>query len=132
MKTYLLAFSVLAIAATPAAAQKAKEGQTRTAVSANVERRFHKMDTDGNGSVSQAEFTAFQQSKATREGGTFKPRRATKMFTKTDANGDGALSLDEFKGRALAMFDARDVNKNGKIDADEVSPAAGSSETEGE
>ena len=124
MKFYLFAFAALVAATSPAAAQKVKEGQTRDSVSVNVERRFKNMDADSNGSISSEEFTASAQKRASREGTEFKPRRASNMFAKTDANGDGAVSLDELRARALAMFDARDSNKNGKIDADEVSPAA--------
>ena len=54
-------------------------------------------------------------------------RRATKMFAKMDADGDSVVTLDEMTNRALAMFDARDLNKNGTIDAAEMPAAASAS-----
>ena len=127
MKKYLIIFATAAIVASPALAQEGKLGQTRTAVSVAAERRFHKIDADGNGGISAAEFTAFAQKRGEKSD-KFNPRRAAKMFAKNDANGDGSVTLDEYKARALAMFDARDLNKNGTIDANEVPAAAPASE----
>ena len=48
--------------------------------------RFAKLDTDHNGTISLAEFTA----------GKKHPDKAAKRFAKFDKNGDGQLDKEEF------------------------------------
>ncbi|MBI1365281.1 MAG: hypothetical protein GC153_04925 [Alphaproteobacteria bacterium] len=44
------------------------------------------------------------------------------MIAVLDANGDGAVSLDEFEAVQKRMFDRMDPNKDGKLEADEARP----------
>ena len=61
------------------------------------------LDTDGNGSVDSAEFSAAAQalasdsnSSASNSGSSTSSTSATDIFAKLDSNGDGGLSTDEF------------------------------------
>lgn len=85
---------------------------------------FETLDTDANGSISQAEFEA----------------KATERFAETDANGDGQLSLEELqangprKGKrggegaseerrakfAAKMIERKDTNGDGVLSAEEI------------
>ncbi len=51
-------------------------------------------------------------------------KRHAEMFAKTDKNGDGVLSKDEFveshKERALKAFDMLDTNKDGSLSKEEL------------
>lgn len=56
--------------------------------------------------------------------GAGKSRDAAQVFKKLDANGDGKLTIDEFKGkkdeeRAKKAFAKLDANSDGAITADE-------------
>ena len=50
---------------------------------------FAAMDTDGDGTVSLAEFTAFAQERAAT--------RTARMFARVDADGDGMVTLAEIE-----------------------------------
>lgn len=93
---------------------------TRDGAIAAAVKTFKRMDTDANGSIDNAEVTAILQARAEKRGKQFKPRAATRTIKGSDGNGDGIVTLDEFKTAAGARFDAADANKNGKIDADEA------------
>lgn len=59
------------------------------------------MDTDGNGTVDSAEFSAAAQALASNSNSSSgssssSSTSATDIFTKLDSNGDGGLSTDEF------------------------------------
>jgi hypothetical protein len=86
------------------------------------EEKFASLDADGSGSLSQAEFLGDKTGRAATLG--------AKVFKLADANGDGALSLDEFKalappegGRELFHFAALDTDDDGKISAAEYTAA---------
>ena len=94
----LAGLSVSVAMADDAAVQKPDPGQ-------RAAEHFKAMDTDGNGTISLAEFTAAQE-KRTAElkaklGDKWDAEKAAKMpsaeekFKKTDTNGDGALTLEE-------------------------------------
>jgi hypothetical protein len=74
--------------------------------------RMAKMDTDGDGKVSDEERAAALK------------QRAETMRTRMDANGDGKLTVDELAaGQGRMHFDnpgALDTNKDGDISADEL------------
>ena len=76
--------SVLAFGATPAEAKGKRKQLT-------PEERFTKMDKNGDGTISLAEFVG----KA--KGDKLEKREA--VFKAKDADNDGALTLDEFKTR---------------------------------
>lgn len=75
MKKAILMAAMAAFVATPALANDPAK------MDAKVDEKFMKMDTDGNGSISEAEFTAAKAEK----------------FGDADTNGDGAISKDELK-----------------------------------
>ena len=45
------------------------------------------------------------------------------VFKKKDTNGDGTVSLEEFRALAEAMFKKKDKDGDGKITKEEFSPA---------
>ncbi|MBA3539218.1 MAG: hypothetical protein H0T79_06290 [Deltaproteobacteria bacterium] len=80
--------------------------------------REAKVDTDGDGKISEAE-----RVKARHE-------RADKMRTRMDANGDGKVSAEELGSNASGRFARRlgdgatiDTNKDGDISTDELDAA---------
>jgi hypothetical protein len=56
---------------------------------------FKKMDTNGDGSVDKAEFTAFGKQMAEKMGGTGKSNKSDEMFSSMDTDGDGTISQAE-------------------------------------
>lgn len=124
MKTLMVA-AVLASAAVAGTASAQmpmgfKVGTTRAAAIDGAEKAFKRMDQNGNGSFDNAEVTAVLQARATKGGKPFKAKAATRMLQRSDGNGDGTVTLDEFKAAAGTRFDAADANKNGTIDAGEA------------
>src|ERR1700712_4355803 len=67
-----------------------------------AEALFKAMDTDGNGSVSSDEKTAFDKKVQDRQSGMaflaqqLSPSSDASVFQATDSNGDGSVSLAEF------------------------------------
>jgi len=101
---------------------------------------MHKIDTDGDGSVSKAEWLAYQEKvfavldknktglvdekeflspsieMATFATGGFARGLQTKpMMHKIDTDGDGTVSHDEFIAYQSKVFDMMDKNKNGSL-----------------
>jgi Ca2+-binding EF-hand superfamily protein len=74
---------------------------------------FAKLDTDGDGSISKAEFEA----KAALP--TIKEPNAQPFLNRFDANKDGSISKDEFRAPTLANFEKMDSNKDGTLSAAE-------------
>ena len=84
------------------------------------EERFTKLDTDGNGALSEAELAAG------RLGHTDPAARAAhqaKRFARLDADGDGLLSPDEAKRMPEAVFQKLDSDSDGALSAEEFSAA---------
>ena len=82
-----------------------------------------RVDTDGDGSVTRAEFdtfaaTAFQMLDANsdRQLSAAEVEGHIDSFAQLDANGDGVASRQEFGQRMTANFSAADRDGNGIID----------------
>lgn len=127
MKPIVATAVISAIAlATPSLAQGRggpPAGQTKEAATAVAERAFKRLDQNSDGTFDVAEATTVLQARATQNGRDFRPRAANRTVARNDGNGDGKVSLEEFKAAALTRFDQADTNKNGVIDPNEASPA---------
>jgi Ca2+-binding EF-hand superfamily protein len=64
-----------------------------SAMSRRHEEMFTQMDTNGDGSIDKAEFTAFGQQMANQVNG---PDRSEEIFSEIDANSDGSVDKAEF------------------------------------
>ncbi len=74
--------------------------------------QFMKMDSDGNGQVSEAEMREGMAAKATKR----VEKRISHMMKNHDADGDGQLSPDEIKPKRMGkMFDRVDTDGDGAI-----------------
>jgi hypothetical protein len=70
---------------------------------------FAKIDTDGNGSISRAEFDVRAKLP------TIKEPDAKPFLDRFDANKDGTISKDEFRAPTISNFDKLDKNKDGTL-----------------
>jgi hypothetical protein len=75
---------------------------------ADVDARFAKLDANKDGKISKGERPGGGEGR----GGRMKGR----MMSRIDANGDGAISLDEQRAQATKRFERLDTNKDGKLD----------------
>jgi len=78
--------------------------------------RFSEMDTDGNGSISEAEFVAGASAQS--------EERATKMFAHLDTDGDGQLGQDTLanagkRGMHTRMIERFDTDGSGGVSEEE-------------
>lgn len=70
---------------------------------------FARIDTDGNGTISRAEFDVQAKLPTPPE------PDASPFLKQFDANKDGAISQAEFRAPTLANFDRLDGNKDGTV-----------------
>ncbi len=97
--------------------------------------RFAALDKDGNGQISQSEFTAGAKERGDRAGERRGPGRQISMrgsgrgpdmhrrgpdgqdqrSVRGDADAVGKVSFAEFSARAVAAFDSADTNKDGVV-----------------
>jgi len=91
---------------------------------------FGHLDKDGDGYISKEESEAMKKNRPKRQnrpqdgqggkgGQGNNEDRAKQMFSKMDANGDGKLSRDEFRGPDQA-FDKIDENNDGSLTMEEL------------
>ncbi|MCZ6855250.1 MAG: hypothetical protein O7G86_15170 [Gammaproteobacteria bacterium] len=74
---------------------------------------FTALDTDGNGELSEEEFTPENHRSAR------KTLMQNSMFARMDADGSGGLSIDEYPGRVQRLR-SLDSNEDGEITRDEM------------
>lgn len=112
----LAAAAVLCFAATPARADDAKKEK-------HWNKKFHKMDTNNDGSVSAAEFVAFKGKHAQKHNATNRADHRQKKFDKIDTNHDGQISLDEFLAWKRSHPHHQHAKKNKKSGGNDAAPA---------
>ncbi|MDX8477034.1 acid-shock protein [Mesorhizobium sp. VK24D] len=96
----------------PNTSAPAKPGTTLEKFEARREKAFMRADTDGDGKVSLAEWTAFQaQRKAKGD--------PAKSFARMDANKDGFVDKSELDAFLAKRFARLDKNNDGVLSADE-------------
>ena len=118
-RTLVAAFLVSAIAA-PAAAQSSVDvPTTRAEISAQLDARFGRLDSDKDGAVTKAELTQAQRG-AEQRVSTQLAQNLAKEFTARDGNKDGALTSAELAAGNTAtntaeLFKKVDADKDGKV-----------------
>lgn len=105
-----------------------------------TEKAFNRLDTNHDGQITLAEVEAARAARA-KPGTTGKHRSSNSLFTRADANKDGIVTRAEYeaavasgkiksrhpnmRGNAIArLFDAADVNKDGRVSLEEAQKAA--------
>lgn len=107
--------AVAAMTASVALAQApaAPGPMTRAEMQQRVQQRFAQMDTNHDGSLTQAELVA----------AGVDANMATAMMQRMDTNHDGKITLEELTARQLAAFDAADTNHDGILTPEERAAA---------
>ena len=97
--------------ATPAASSTAAPAgftpptsMSRADYGGKVERRFHKLDRNGDDKLERDELPA---------------KRADRLLRRADKNGDGAIDASEWSAAMLQKFDKRDADHDGNLAGDE-------------
>ena len=89
---------------------------------------IQRADRDGDGALSQEEFTAAMSRQQPGQPGSTPPAAASaggeRLFVAIDANGDGTLSAEEIAAAADSLKKL-DANGDGAISREELRPAAG-------
>ena len=112
----------MAVLAVVCLAGSARADDTKKAK--HAAKKFKKMDSNGDGSLSSAEFVGFTPKHMKHEGKNRAAHR-TKKFDKIDANHDGKISLDEFVAWKEAHHGKKhDGKKAGKKHKDTTNGAA--------
>ena len=88
------------------------------------EARFKRLDTNGDGKLTEDELFA----RTPAAGNSVLPtdrqvQRQSSYFQLLDADKDGVVTLSEFMAQALRNFERCDLNKDGRIDAAECRQA---------
>ena len=95
------------------AADKDKDGKlTLAELTPPAERRFLKMDTNGDNAVSRMEIET--RLRAAME------RQLERMLTRMDADKDGTITQGEFDGLLTTKFGKADVDANGAVTFEEA------------
>lgn len=95
----------------------------------SLDDHFKRLDTDGNGSISRAEFDAGHQGMGHEKHGSGHGDDAHRggrhgmvgmmMFRQADADKDGKVTLAEATAGALRLFDSADANRDGSVTPEE-------------
>lgn len=93
------------------------DGQiTEAEMQAHMQARFDTADTDGDGKLSRDELSARMEARQAER----RAKRLDWMFENRDADGDGALTMEEMRaGRAERMFARIDADGDGAISREE-------------
>ena len=101
---------------------------TRDEAIAAADRRFDAMDANHDGKITPDEMMAYRDQMMARRGGDNAPpppppggaKHMPGMGRRADPNGDGVITRDEYRARALQRFDRMDANHDGRIDRTEM------------
>ncbi|MBW8733086.1 MAG: EF-hand domain-containing protein [Asticcacaulis sp.] len=85
---------------------------------------FGRVDADGNGAISFAEIDAVAQKMGNDQRAAMMQKRLDALKA-ADANGDQAISADEYKAAVDAEFTALDKNADGFLTEDEMPQMGG-------
>jgi Ca2+-binding EF-hand superfamily protein len=100
-------------------ADKNADGKwTKDELSRMPERWFNKLDTNSDGVVTQAELDAKRAERAEKFG-EHREKFREHLFSRIDANGDGAVDSTEAQTFAGTRFDKLDANQDGSVDLSE-------------
>lgn len=88
---------------------------TRAEAEARIGERFAELDTDKDGTLTAAEFSAGRQGSGRRGGGLGGGGLAGGGMGRLDADGDGKLAKSEYVGSMLSRFDRLDANQDGQL-----------------
>ena len=131
MKTYLIAGAMLALSAGVACAQPAGAGRMDTNGDGKVtlaefkaarSTQLMRLDADGDGKVSKTEFQA-RGAKAAEKSGKAPKGDGSRMFGMLDANADGFLDKAEMAKMAERRFGRMDADGDGSLSATELQAA---------
>jgi hypothetical protein len=103
-------------AAAPALAglQLGERPISRAEVIATVRKQFTLMDKDHDGRISPSEFAAYRDVQARMpDQGRGLTHIGKSWFERSDADGDGGISLSEAEDRPLQLFAIADANRDG-------------------
>jgi len=98
--------------AAPGSSAPAKSGLSLEKFEARREKAFMRADTDNDGKVSLAEWTAFQTARKAKGD-------PAKSFARMDANKDGFVDKGELDAFLAKRFARLDKNSDGLLDAEE-------------
>jgi len=119
MKIALMMTAATLMTAGTAMAQGAAQSDQTTQT--YIDNAFGRIDSNGDGSISKAEFQAFTQERLTRQKAAF-----DEAFNSADKNRDGKISKEESAAanpQLAANFDKIDSNGDGFVTADEIRDA---------
>ena len=77
---------------------------SRAEYGGRMERRFRKLDKDGDGKLQRTELPQ---------------KRADRIVRRMDSDGDGVITSAEWSAGMLARFDKQDANRDGNLTSDE-------------
>jgi Ca2+-binding EF-hand superfamily protein len=88
---------------------------------AAAQKRFARLDKNGDGKLTPDELTARRWAEAPGAGQSRSmPQSAQQRFDKADTNHDGVVTLDEYVAAAKALYAQLDTQHNGKVTASEI------------
>jgi Ca2+-binding EF-hand superfamily protein len=90
----------------------------QTALRNRVQAQFRALDTNKDGQLSLAEFSAATPNVKVNES----PQQ---LIEKLDTNKDGKVSAEEFRAPRMANFNKADLNHDGTLSPAEIQAAAG-------
>jgi hypothetical protein len=115
-----LALSGAALAGDPAKLDTDKDGKVSAAeYTAGVKTSFDKLDANADGKVTASEMDSAYTTSKPGVGAAQTPSSADRIKT-LDTDGDGSLSLSEHEAGSKSMFDQLDADKDGSLSSAEI------------